>query len=240
MELPPKLVGQEVARRERGISPTPPADGGHDADSLPVLGAFGEFLEAERRRARTRMWILSGFFLLLFILVAGAALLTGALFYQRMQADVQVMETEMNRLQTRAEDRHTQTRDALHRLEEGARSLLDSLAQQEEALAQTRSSVDAERSDVEQELADMEQLVKLLEVENTALKKDVQHVASRLPGLVATIEELVQRSGRDAAEKDAEEGTGLREMDGLPPSFEFSLLPVGASRALAWRLPIPE
>ena len=187
------------------------------------------------------MWILSGFFFILFLLVSGAAVLTGALFYQRMQTDVQVMETEMSRLQTREEDRHTQTRDALRRLEEEARGLLDSLAQQEEALAQTRSSVDAERRDVEQELADMKQLVQLLEVENTALKKDVQHVATRLPGLVATMEELVQRSSRGvAAEEELGEGTGLGEMEGLPPSFEFSLLPVGASQSLAWRLPIPE
>jgi len=80
---PPDGVGGLVAAMngaKAGAIEKPPK-------SLPVLAAFQEFLEDERKRSRNRMLILSGFFLLILVSVVTCGTLVGMLAYKDMQAD---------------------------------------------------------------------------------------------------------------------------------------------------------
>jgi len=202
-------------------------------DSLPVLGAFGEYLETERRRSRNRMLIMAGFFFLIVIMLVGAGILVGMLFFERVNADVHSVKSEMAGVRGQIQSGQERTRTSLAKLESETKNLLDGLAQHEEALSNTRSAVDSQRLDYEQELADMKQLMGLLKVENTALKRDIQLVTSRLPELAGNEGKPLVSSGGLAPSRPVAEPT-------LPASFELSLLPAGGSRTVPWRLPIPE
>lgn len=244
MEVPPKLVGSEVVKRERGITMHPHAGALREGkDSLPVLGAFGEFIEDERRRSRTRMLVLSGFFLLILTVVVGAGILVGMLFFDRVRSDVLDVQSEVNGVRAQIEAKYDRTHTSLAKLESETRSLLDGLAQHEEALSNTREAVDSQKHDYDQELADMKQLVDLLEVENTAIKKDMQLVASRWPRLAESVDRLRAAVGdlpEDVASVKTAVDAGTKAEPALPTSFEFLLLPAGGARKYSWRLPIPE
>ncbi len=67
--------------------------------SLPVLAAFQEFLDDERKRSRNRMLILSGFFLLILVSVVTCGTLVGMLVYKDMQADYERMESNVVQLE---------------------------------------------------------------------------------------------------------------------------------------------
>lgn len=71
--------------------------------SLPVLEAFQEFLEEERKRSRNRMLILSAVFTLLLLCVIFFGLFIGAVYLNRMKSELNQVkhnsETELLRIQ---------------------------------------------------------------------------------------------------------------------------------------------
>ena len=92
MQEPPKVVEQEVVKRERGITMVHPGVARSGRHDLPVLGAFGEFIETERRRSRNRMLLLAGFFIVILIAVVGAGLFIGMVLFDRMDRDLRTVE----------------------------------------------------------------------------------------------------------------------------------------------------
>lgn len=242
MELPPKVVSREVIRREHGLAPhAGSADLGRTGDSLPVLGALSEFIETERRRSRNRTLILAAFFVLILIIVVGAGLFAGMLLFDQMQSNVDDMQSKVDRFQLQAELAQKETRTSLAKLDSEARGLLQNLGQQESALAATRSEIDSYKADYERELTDMKQLLSLLETENVSLKKDLQRVRTQWPKPAKAVEDLVVGTPlaaslrRDTTPTPPPEASRI-----LAESFELAVLPVGGSRSVAWRLPIPE
>jgi len=71
--------------------------------SLPVLEAFQEFLEEERKRSRNRMFVLSAIFTLLLICVIFCGLFIGSVYLGKMKNEVREVrfnsETEILKLQ---------------------------------------------------------------------------------------------------------------------------------------------
>jgi predicted nucleic acid-binding Zn ribbon protein len=71
--------------------------------SLPVLEAFQEFLEDERKRSRNRMFVLSAIFTLLLICVIFCGLFIGSVFLGKMKDEMREVrfnsETEILKLQ---------------------------------------------------------------------------------------------------------------------------------------------
>lgn len=238
MERPPKVIQQEVVRRERGITRR------GAAGDLPVLGAFGQFLDTERRRARNRMLLLSGFFVLILITVVGAGLFVGMLAFDQMKSDLYGMQQEVQTVRLAAEQAGNAAVRRLDGLEGVAENLRSNLAEQESALADTRTAVDAESESYEQELADMKQVLGLLEVENQSLKQDLQRLRTQWPQLAGDVERLVARLNNLEQNRPTRPAAAPRAPSvpdaPLPPGFEMTLVPRGANRGVAWRLPIPE
>ncbi|MDA3799305.1 MAG: hypothetical protein PF692_09520 [Kiritimatiellae bacterium] len=71
--------------------------------SLPVLEAFQEFLEEERKRSRNRMFILSAIFTLLLVCVIFCGLFIGSVYLSKMKDELRQVshnsETELLRMQ---------------------------------------------------------------------------------------------------------------------------------------------
>jgi hypothetical protein len=235
VELPPKVIGRDLMRRERSV---PAVSRGEQ--ELPVLGAFGDFLEAERKRARNRMFVLAGFLVLLLLAVAGGGVFLGMYFVDQMRADVFGVQRDMDALRVSSQQEKARTDRSLTRLQGETRTLLENLARQEEALAGTRTAIDKRGADVARELTDMKQLVSLLEVENKSLKQDLQRLSTQWPRLAGDVQKLLDAM---AALEQGASGTaassGTREGP-LPATLELTLLPRGAPQGVAWRLPIPE
>jgi len=81
-------------------------------------------------------------------------------------------------------------------------------------------------------------VIGLLEVENQSLKQDLQRLRTQWPQLAGDVERLVAALDR-LEQKGASPAPPAPDMP-LPPSFELTLVPRGAGRGVAWRLPIPE
>ncbi len=190
--------------------------------SLPVLAAFQEFLEIERKRSRNRMIIMGSFFglVLLFLIVCGG--LVGVLLYSRMQADYRDMERSFRDLQKETAERKSDVGSALAafqgRTDERLKMLLDSqqqvlvatkaeLSQQlEQQLAQVKAAVTPPPAPapaptpppaaVSPELKDVKRAMQSLEAENARLHKDMGDLKAGLPRMetmLAELKELQQR-----------------------------------------------
>lgn len=129
MELPPQIVKQQVrslATSQDGLALR--AGGGIQpfGSRLPVLQAFQEFLEIERRKARRRMVALGLIFLGLLIAVATTAAVLLIRFTGRVEAEVH----ELQRALARAYDEQGAMRvdgEAMRRALADAKESLDAL-----------------------------------------------------------------------------------------------------------------
>ena len=96
VRMPPKMVRRHIEDVERGVVMPRPGEPG----SLPVLEAFQEYLETERRQARGRLWALTFFYTaILLTLLAGGYFLTQSRLHD-VDGDVSALGNELQALET--------------------------------------------------------------------------------------------------------------------------------------------
>ncbi len=248
---PPKVVEQEVVKRERGITMVHPGALRTGHQDLPVLGAFGEFIETERRRSRNRMLLLAGFFIVILIAVVGAGLFISMVLFDRMDQDLRAAQKTFEDYKIEDTVRQSEAATTLTRIQGETKNLHENLSQQEDAMASTRESIDGFRTEYRQELVDLKKLVVVLEGENKTLRTELARTSAEIPEL----RDMMAALGRPAPLTVADPtlmttpvmpGAGIvpapRAAASLPDaaSFELNLMAAGQPKSVAWRLPIPE
>lgn len=207
-------------------------------DSMPVLEAFQDFLEAERRRSRNRMIVLSSVFALVLI---GVVFGGGAVFLsmlnpvhtevQDLQADVGVFTRQTERANRRVDD-------VAARINRQERLVRDELAREKQAMAEARTAVRGDTEALKAELAHLQEVVKALR-EDAALK-----TGGVGPRRAAPEAQADGGTGDQNATSAADPGTD--EPSGLPPRAEgnrvlsLSVQPPTGPFAVTFRLPLPE
>lgn len=232
---PPTLPATD---RQRLLSELSPETVERNADQLPVLAAFQEFLDLERRRTRNRMLVLTGVFLVILIVASSAGLLVGFTFYRRSLSDVGGLRADL------AETRHTgaladaSNRVALARARVETGRLAASLDEHMAALQADRDEMALRVEGLGTNLALLHNTIARLESDNTGLRASLNDVATRWPALSNQLEAVV-------AELRAPPPVPLpvrlpppaRAAVPLKPSLVMAIIPGGDTRAVDWRIP---
>lgn len=228
--------------------------------SLPVLAAFQEFLDDERKRSRNRMLILSGFFLIIIISVVTCGTLVGMLVYKDVQADYSRMQSDVLQLEKDANEGKLRLTKDLTYLKSSTEHTLDTYASrqkeaigeamaaarteaqqhQERVIEQVRTEMAKTPADVEKALAGVKDVVQTLESENTKLKKEIEKLKSGLPTIDAKLQTAMARiqnlSGRPQLLPVEVPPRAAMPVD----TVSFSIQPGNRTERFSWRLPIPE
>ena len=212
MNAPPRQVADQL-RQWKG-SPPPDRDItevalarqedralSRPSESLPVLDAFREFLEAERQRMRRRTQALAvGFTIVLVFVVAGGLLIIqGNLSrisrdYGAIRTALQENAATVNRRTEAAVLRVGQTaqvtEEAVARVGEAARSLSKDLVRQGEALSDARTSLAAQLGAQSNALQQVQAFFASLQEDNEALRGHLAAIQHDLPSLTNEIESM--------------------------------------------------
>lgn len=199
-------------------------------ESLPVLEAFQQFLEAERHRTRNRMLMLTGFFVVLLLLILGGTLFTGMLLFQRVDRDVSAVREDLRDVRTQNHQAQGRSREAVADLARQADRLKASLVDERTRIADVSSRFDQREAVLQETLAEMREVLDMLQVENSSLKQDLGELEGKWSRLAAA--EL------SAPQQPATATTQVARTAGK--SFLLSLNVPGTTNPVTWHLPIPE
>ena len=215
--------------------------------SLPVLDAFRDFLEAERRRAHRRMVALSVTFSVLFLLLLAVGGIGGRYYYNRMNRNYTQVRNELTET---AERLSLETDGIMSRVNGEAVRLRDDLARRQSVLEGSLHSniaIRAETYDVK--LGSVREVVAMLETENSLLRKELQLIQSDLPSISNEVTAVLARlrhmeSARAAGPR--------RSRPVAPPPPQVSMIPTSyrslpmklrlhdRDRFINWQAAIPE
>jgi len=229
--LPPEAQ-EALARRGVALEGRP--------ESLPVLSAFHEFLDTERRRTRNRILALTLFFLVLLAGVLSAAGFLGFVFFQQVRRDYEDVEADVADLRRIAETEREATRASVAQYAGETDALREALAADQTARASARLQMESGIEDLTAEFLEMRRLVRSLESENAALRAELGSLRQDWPAFSNVLESALTR-----LEILRLAGTAAHRLPALPPaeaedSLRMTILPRGGDRPLAWRFPIPE
>ena len=233
-KIPPKIVGlqarqsntEELAVRE-SHTPTKRAGGlPASVTGLPVLEAFQRFLDAERRRTRNRMMVLTALFVLVLIIAGAVSVIVGARLFRNTEKEIQGVQEHVAAIENET-----------HGLRDEARSMINraaaSLQKKHLALART-SKAQLEQHD--DNIGRMQMQVRELEAQNTVLNYELDSVREILPSLSTDLR-LVVNLMEDMRPMEPELVDPLLS---APESITMLIRPQGLDEEIPWRLPIPE
>jgi hypothetical protein len=234
MEIPPKAVKNQVMRLDPMGSPALR----RGKPSLPVLEAFQEFLEAERRRAHRRMLAMAAFGLILFILLGAGGFFAGTVLFRQVAGDVRDVRTDLASVRGASRKIEAQTQLKLKEFSSRTGELQATLDAERRALVSVREELGSRLGQTDEDIDGMHTVIDTLRDENRRLRRELARVQDILPMLTADLETVrrVVKDGPVALRKEeSEEPAGP-----IPTMVSMSITPSGAERPVAWRLPIPE
>jgi hypothetical protein len=192
-DLPPKTLKTQLVRldnnlkqiernRFAGIQRAP--------GSLPVLEAFQEFLDNERKKTRRRMIALSACFVLLLLLTAGAGI--GVVYWQMkgMAVESGTVSAKTEALRERVAAADEATRTSLAALESQFATNSQSMVQRHAQLLSAQDAMAAQVIQGGESMTAMQDVLDRLASENTALKEDLDRVMKDWPTVAKQVQEL--------------------------------------------------
>ena len=268
MNAPPKVLRDQLLRLTGESAGYVPADadaGGSEAlpdvagpllpssgQSLPVLAAFQQFLEAERERSRKRLRMAMVWYLIAFIGLAGVLLFVGMFFLNRNMRDLARLHGQMETLRTESQSARQSIQADTDRL---------------------RGDIVDERKAMSMLKADLQAQIAIYSNELNALKGPINRPEERPAGRASGVfirgqpvspeTDVVERSTPAAPEAGvAQDPTGAGEEPEVrteasavaavtPPlpiqpkpastnTLTMMIVPDGTTRVITWQLPIPQ
>ncbi len=206
-------------------------------ESLPVLKAFRDFLDAERRRHRKRMVALTVVMAFLLLAVGGAGFYVGMIQLGNMQNDYSELARKIDGA---AGDANAIKTDMATRLAD-MDAIKTRLAGQEDRI---RATVDARlQKSVAQseEVAKLCKMVEELETKNAGLLSNIDGLNAKWKELSRGIEMALLSDDPDPI-PDVRVARPSARPDRLArktsPCMKLSIVPEGMKRPVNWRLPL--
>ncbi len=267
--LPPKTLKNQLVRLDNnlkqiernqfaGIQRAP--------GSLPVLEAFQEFLDNERRKARHRMMALTSVFVVVLLIVGAGA--GSAVYFQmkRMAVDYADLVAQTDALETTLAAARDTTRSSLAAIETRLGETSESSqTRHDELLAAQTDVADRVKADSIR-MAEMQSILDRLAGENDALKADLEQVMQDWPSVTRQVAELMDvqtSSPKHQPKKTATVAEGVSEevveaatpvadtepatspvraakapvTQTAPSVVALTLVPQGEKHGIRWRLP---
>jgi hypothetical protein len=245
MDFPPQVMKDQVRslalRREDS-----PAGAWLDAPArpMPVLQAFRDFLEAERRRARRKFAILASFFCVVLAVVVIGGLVMVRIYARKIDGDVGALRSALDRsrAETAAVRADADTRIAALRNEaEASRKALTNTLNS--ALKGTRNSIDEVRTGMSTTIAgqsadlkDLMSVLTLLQEQNVSLRDQIGELGKRIEEQYGGVGPTVARS-RDLVPQPQAEVMPKSDPVG---EISLSVRPAGSDQSLTFRVMPPE
>lgn len=226
------------------------------AGEFPVLEAFQQFLESERRRSRRNMLLMTGIFVGALLAVIAASTLLGTAIYREMADDLDGFRDDLGALQKQSEALQASAQQTVERVAGDA----DALRQQVAGVtaAQTKES---ERYGTA--LESLRRQLAAVEARNETVARDIDSVRAVIPSLsadmgvvvnlLATMSNNATPASTELPDEPLLESAPVAEPvvaestepPALTPSAAWRAVtvqvkPLGGKTDLPWRLLIPE
>jgi cell division protein FtsB len=226
--------------------------------SLPVLAAFQEFIEDERKRSQNRMLILSGFFLVVLISVIGVVLTIGTFVFRHMREEVTDVRRNFGELQKDSMASKASVDSSLARFQGQADGLRYHMEKQDRQLDEAKKSLAQSEETHDKKLAELRRVIESLETENSVLKTGLTELKTDLPSITQQVDTaLAELESELAAIRRLPKATTTTQVvvqvasasaagaprvaaHGRGESVVLPITPRGKNRIVDWRLPIPE
>jgi cell division protein FtsB len=241
---PPPQVVRDTVRREHEAAILPYVRGGtpaagsltnldpdtlrRNAGALPVLAAFQDFLEVERRRTRNRIAAVALLFLALLLAMGAVAGYFGLTYYRRADRQVTAMRSGVESVRTATEQLRAESRRELERLDRRAAEL-------EAAITRDLGTRQDSTTALNTRVADMGGDVSRL-----------QAMLAELEATQAEREALIRDQWTTLSNRlDAALALAARPAPPPPPATDpdrcvvLAILPDGGGTAVDWRIPLP-
>jgi len=243
--LPPKVVKTKVIKAGgaggdgEGLAPFARHGSLSHVRTLPVLAAFQDFLNTERKRSRRRLLALWAVFVVLFVLLAGSAFVGGLLFYSRMSSDMLDVREDVAALEQRALDVKQRTEASLNGFAEETQTFRGEFERRTQAFSLEKAGLTDAVARTDKEMKSLRDALVRLEVENKILRADLERAGKALSAGIEDVRRTVagQRAQSDEPTTD-DEPERVADLN-LPSALTVFIQPEGADRAVPWRLPIP-
>lgn len=234
-ETPPVSAPPRSAPPHAALARRRDTDVAGTGESLPVLEAFQEFLETERRLTRTRMLALTAVFAGILVTVVAVGLVVGMSYYGRMREDYVRVQNDLHALTLEALRDKTTTFATLTQVSDQTRQLRESMEQDRRVLTATQTDATSQLDRYTQEL--------------TALRRSLAQATTPPPAPAPTVtpatDPALQAVRADLERTRAEIAqlrAGVRpERDPMTPRavLTIGLTPEDADYELTWRMPLP-
>ncbi|MDP6630747.1 MAG: hypothetical protein QGH42_06805 [Kiritimatiellia bacterium] len=272
IEIKPPQVLREQVRREHdaALAPRSPFGGlpidvdraqladllkpetlRRNADSLPVLAAFQEFLDVERRRTRARMLALTFLFLVVLLTVGGVAGLVGLTYFRRTHEQTQAMQAGLNDLRSQVGAGYGGTVTTLSNLASRASVIETAFDREIAALAIERDGLLVQLSGMNTNLAGLYGTIATLRVENAQFNNRMerraaewQMMTSQVDRVMALLTQAPAPAPPVVAVTPPSPGSPSPAvaLSPAPPAREtliLAIIPKNEARAVEWRIPLP-
>ena len=277
MNIPPKTLKQQLADRgletpqQRVQQANPAAASGRQrnampanasipaelagmdsvsTESLPVLKAFQDFLETERKHARRQVAAVTAFFLILFLIVAGAGAFFGYVYFGQMNQQIASLQGELDRAKTSMRKETSEilsgliarTDDLSTRMVDGDTIVRKATSEISQSVSNSISSKLAEIEVIRSEIRDLED-------ENRNLRSDLARLrsaqyqpvtsgADTSMAAAATSSPMTPPSGIDTP--DLRKAPTPPDTGNALEPLEMAILAPGSTTTMKWRIPISE
>lgn len=273
-EIKPPQVLREQVRREHDAALTPrtlltglPADIDRaqlaellkpetlrrNADALPVLAAFQEFLDVERRRTRGRMLALTLLFVLVLVIGGGIAGILGITTYRKTNQQTQAVQADLDALRAQM-GINQQTFGTISNLASHASRLESTWDRKLNDLASDQDGLNLQLAGLNTNLAGLHSTIAQLQNKNAQLHSRIERSASDWQALTGRVDRMMARLNRAPAQPPAappihRTSEPVAESDRTPRqppptparhnSLVLAIIPQDEPRAVDWRLPLP-
>lgn len=230
---PPTPVSSSPA--DLPAAPAPQALAKRTPDSLPVLEAFQEFLDIERRRLRKRLALTVAAYFAFFLCLLLGGFYVGLSSLNNIQTDMDRIRRDFDTVRNDALRASSRTDEANRRFVEESRKWREEFAAEAQAASNRAAQAAAPTNDTLGKLRDMAINVTILQTENAALKEKLAGLETMWPPLVNRMNSLLAE-----VQKIREYPPAASPPAAPEPPIAMSVTPRGASRPVEIRIPYPE
>lgn len=272
MNIPPKSLKQQLARN--GIEPLqraprpeperPPLTAGAPSvrersavadiedvstESLPVLQAFQDFLETERKHARRQILAITSFFLMLFAIVTAAGVFFGYVYLGKLNGEIAFLHNELNLTRSSLAQEADNMLEGLTKRTEALTTRVangDSLIRQ--ATSDISNTVSNSLSERSAEIDDIRAALTELRNENRSFRQNLARMRPLTPAAAPAVASKPAEPAKPLAAPVASVNIETQIVDRLPTPptsnafgpVEIAILAPGSSETMKWRIPISE
>jgi hypothetical protein len=242
MDIPPKALRHHVERHRslvRSFGPLALGLTSSTGDPLPVLTAFRDFLELERRKARRRSALLATLFAILFLVVLGGGLAFNFVYLQQMKGDFHDIQKQVMTFETVSQGLKKDAQGLLAGFEQRAGRMQTELDEKYRRFLDSRAELDTRSQTNDARLRQISESLLALDAQNRKLEKDLEELRARQSRPVA-IARATPPDVSNAPSPAVAEAPGPEPSRSGPAMILVSIAAPGLQSPVTCRLPLPE